>query len=120
MRWVVVMLVACSSPRDPVRPAVPGDAAATADAAVAPDDPPEPKAPVVECAFERSVFCVAGLPTRTALQKSPFEWCSRTQPAREQSFYKLDAQFSAVETRARRKTQVDACCYVDFFTRACD
>jgi len=131
MRWLVVIVVACSSPREPARPtSVPADAAVvrdgfTAEAAVAPmasepGDPAEPKPPEVECVFEHHVFCVPGPPTRTAMQPSPFEWCSRTQPSREQSVYQLDAQFSAAFTRARRRTQADACCYIDYFTRACD
>jgi hypothetical protein len=121
MRWLFVIAIGCGGTAEPVRP-TPAQPVVAVDAAATPepDDPPEPKAPIVECAFERSVFCVEGVPTRVALQRPPFHWCRTTQPAREQSFYKLDAQFSAVETRDRRKTDAEACCYVDFFTRACD
>jgi hypothetical protein len=134
MRWArnviaMAVLVACSSSPKPTpkpAPAQPGQPAQHEpepppyDVAPIAEDPPEPTAPQAECAFARSVFCVTGQPTRTALQPSPFEWCTRTQPPRQQSVVPYDAQFSAGETRAHRATEPAACCYVEFSTMACD
>ena len=128
--WVVIATMGCSSSP---KPAPVGAAHAPAQAQahepdqpppydIAPvaEDPPEPTAPVVECAFDRTVFCVTGQPTRTALQPAPFERCARTQAARKPSVVAYDAQFSAGETRARRETEPAACCYVEFSATACD
>lgn len=136
-RWLALattLVLGCSSPQPRPRPSA-GTAAprvATGvDAGVAAPpiidaaqprvgDPPEPAAPVADCAFTRTVFCTKGIPTRTARQPSPFQWCEPTQPARGSSVVKQEARFSALETRARRVTQPDACCYVEFSTMACD
>jgi len=142
MRWLVLALVACH-PKQPDPPPTPTFAPPkpkppvarpmghSIDAGVPPvvgdagtpagdhPDPPEPTAPQLECKFTRSTFCIAGQPTITALQPSPFEYCARTQPARAESLIAGEAQFSAAETRAKRATQADACCYIEFSTHAC-
>src|SRR5262245_52051143 len=124
-RWLVLIAVACGcrSTGEPARAAPErSTAAATAPARPAAADAGagEPKAPEVECLFARSVFCIDGTPTLTALQPPPFQWCPRTQNARQPSIYALDAQFSPAETRARRAAEAQACCYVEFSTMACD
>jgi hypothetical protein len=136
----ILVLCACSSGHDPAPPAprTPGstphaiDAAAPLDATTAKlsdastalatvaGDPPEPTAPQLECAFERLVTCEPGQPTRTALQRSPFEWCATSHPVAK-PFYPGHARvFSAAETRRARAGQPGACCYVEFRATACD
>jgi hypothetical protein len=120
--WLaVVAMIGCSSAAKPVpEPARLTPVTPDAAPAVTAADPPEPTAPLADCAFTRTVFCVTGEPTLTALQPSPFEWCPRTQPARQESVVPQDAQFSAAETRQRRASSEGACCYVEFSTMACD
>ena len=113
IRVALVLLLACSAPRTepvPVR--------APADAAQAVADPPEPTEPAAECIFVPVISCHDGLPTRTAMQPSPFEWCARTAPGAD-SIMPSDAQFSAIETRKARATRPAACCYIQFTTRTC-
>jgi hypothetical protein len=84
-------------------------------------DPPEPVAPQIECDIRREVHCHAVAGVLTAMQPSPFELCAKTAPAMSSSLVPdMTAHFSAAETRAARKREPSACCYVEFTTMACD
>lgn len=125
MRVVLVVLVACS------HPAAPADRAPVGSATVAPadahegaiaGDPPEPTAPVVECAFDRRVRCMPALANDRPYQQPPFEGCPATRPraVKDIAFPDAKSQFSAVETRAARTKTPGVCCYIDFVATACD
>ncbi len=108
---LALVLVACGAPKPE-----PAPVHVAADAAQA--DPPEPIEPAAECIFVPVTSCHDGLPTRTALQPSPFEWCEKVMPATG-TIIPGNAQFSAVETRKARVTHPTACCYIQFTTRTC-
>jgi hypothetical protein len=84
-------------------------------------DPPEPVAPQIECDVKPSpVYCEDGLPTRTALQRAPFEWCPVKLPPSKTALGSTGRLFSAAQTRAARKTRLRACCYVEWTWSTCD
>lgn len=96
-----------------------GSTAAPATPPVADSRFPEPRAPEVECAFEHRVVCQLGLVNDRPFQPPPFEGCPRSIPSDEASSYpQPEAAFSALETR--RAPTPGSCCYIAFFTHACD
>jgi hypothetical protein len=83
-------------------------------------DPPEPVAPQIECNVKESpVYCEDGVPTLTALQRAPFEWCRVKLPASKTALGGTSRLFSAAQTRVARKTRSQACCYVEWTWSAC-
>jgi hypothetical protein len=93
-------------------------AACSSSTATPVEHPAEPAKPVIACdVTAQPVHCEPGLPTRTALQAAPFQWCAREQPATRTG---TGRQFSAKATHSARAKAPDACCYVEWTWTACD
>src|SRR5256885_4185181 len=86
-----------------------GALVASAPPALPTPDPTEPAKPQDECAYQREVHCVDDAIGSCALGHDAFTVSPRTTAP----------SYSAIETRAVRKTEPRACCYVEFMPTIC-